>query len=54
MAYKTLIFGTDELFGKLQPHYEKAAQDGILDIIATATISNDVVDIVYSDGKRGG
>ena len=34
MAYKTLIFGTDEAYGKLKPFYDAAVKNGTLEIVA--------------------
>lgn len=34
MAYKTLLFGTDELFETLKSYYVKAAEQGTLEIVA--------------------
>ena len=54
MAYKTLIFGTDDLFETLKPYYLKAAEQGILEIVAYAIFENKVIRIVTPEGKRGG
>ena len=54
MAYKTLIFGVDNLFGQLQPLYNQAVQRGILDIVAYAIIEPNGIRLVTPDGKRGG
>ena len=35
MMYKALIFGTDDFFEYLQPFYIKAAEQGVLEIVAT-------------------
>lgn len=54
MAYKALIFGTDKAYEKLKPFYETAVQRGDFEIVATADIANDEINLVYSDGRRGG
>ena len=54
MAYKTLIFGTDDLFETLKPYYLKAAEQGILEIVAYAIFENNGIRIVTPEGKRGG
>lgn len=52
MAYKILIFGTDDIYPKLRPFYEGQVKNGNLEIIATAELKNDTVNIVYADGRR--
>ena len=54
MAYKALIFGVNDLFGKLQPHYAQAVQLGMLDIVAYAVIENDRITFVAPDGNAVG
>lgn len=54
MAYKTLIFGVDDMFPQLQPLYEQAARFGLLDIVAYAVLENDGVRLVTPDGRPGG
>ncbi|MBD3878930.1 MAG: CatB-related O-acetyltransferase [Quinella sp. 1Q5] len=54
MAYKTLIFGTDNIYEKLKPFYDAQVKNGNLEIVATAELTNDAVNLVYVDGKRGG
>ena len=60
MAYKALIFGTKDTFGKnniyemLKPFYEAEVKRGNLEIVATAELEGDVVNLVYTDGRRGG
>lgn len=54
MAYKTLIFGVDDLFPQLQPFYEQEVQRGILDIVAYAVFENDSIRLVTPDGRPGG
>ena len=51
MAYKTLIFGVDDLFDKLQPYYAQAVQLGMLDIVAYAVIENDRINFIAPDGN---
>ena len=50
MAYKTLLFGTDDLFETLKPYYLKAAKQGILEIVAAAVIENGTVNFVTDEG----
>lgn len=54
MAYKTLIFGTDDLFGQLKPIYDQYVQRGLLEIVAYAVIENGTVKLITPQGKRGG
>lgn len=54
MTYKALIFGTDNLYPTLKPFYEAEVKRGNLEIIATAELTNDAVNLVYADGRRGG
>ena len=54
MAYKTLIFGVDDLFGKLQPFYMREVQRGNLEIVAYAVLEPNGITFVTPDGKRGG
>ena len=54
MAYKALIFVTDELYPMLKPFYDAEAKRGNLEITATAELEGDVVNLVYADGKEGG
>ena len=49
MAYEALLFGTDDIFGELKPFYEQAIQRGVLKIVATAVIENDMVNFVTHD-----
>ena len=46
MAYKTLIFGVDDMFNKLQPHYAREVQRGNLEVVAFA--------VLEQNGIRGG
>lgn len=54
MAYKALIFGTDDLYPKLEPFYKQHVECGNLEIVATAEIQKDSVNLVYADSKPGG
>ena len=54
MAYKTLIFGTDDLYPKLKFYYEQEVKRGNLEIVAAAVIENEKVTIVDTTGKVGG
>ena len=51
MAYKTLIFGTDDLYGKLRPYYLYAVKQKFLDIAAYAVFANGKINFVTPDGK---
>lgn len=35
MAYKALIFGTDDIYPKLKPFYDAAVEKGTLEIVNT-------------------
>ena len=54
MAYKTLIFGVDDIFPQLQPLYMQEVQRGTLDIVAFAVIDNDKINLVMPDDRVGG
>ena len=54
MAYKTLLFGTDDLFETLKPHYVKAAKDGVLEIVAAAELKNGNVNFITDKVDGGG
>ena len=54
MAYKTLLFGTDDLYDKLKPFYYAQIQRGILDVVAYAVFEKDGVRIVPIQGTGGG
>ena len=55
MAYKTLIFGKDNLYEKLKPLYDLVVKNGNLDIVAYAVFENENITFVSADGKsRGG
>ncbi|MBQ3444828.1 MAG: CatB-related O-acetyltransferase [Selenomonadaceae bacterium] len=53
MAYKALIFGTDDLYPTLKPFYDAQAKSGNLEIVATAELVNNTFNLVYADGKKG-
>ncbi len=52
MAYKTLLFGTDDLFSHLKPFYAAQVKRGTLDVIVTATIRNNEIVFIYYDGRQ--
>ena len=54
MAYKTLIFGVDDMFNALKPFYDEQVQRGVLDIVAYAIFENDGIRLVTRDGRLGG
>ena len=54
MAYKTLIFGVDDMFNELKPYYDREVQRGNLEIVAYAIFENNGIRIVTPEGKRGG
>ncbi|MBE8950366.1 MAG: hypothetical protein SR3Q1_07180 [Quinella sp. 3Q1] len=54
MAYKTLLFGTDDLFNELKPFYDREVQRGNLEIVGYAVIENGKVNLVPAAGKPGG
>ena len=54
MAYKALLFGTDDLFEKLKPFYLKEVERGNLEIVGHALLEDGKVTIVDAAGKRGG
>ena len=54
MAYKTLLFGVDDLFEKLLPYYTQEVERGNLEIVAAAVIENEKVTIIDNTGKVGG
>ena len=53
MAYKTLVFGTDNIYPKLEPFYKQQVELGNLEIAATAELQKDSFNIVYTDGRLG-
>lgn len=54
MAYKTLIFGIDDMFNTLKPYYMQAVQQGVLDIVGFAVLQPNGISFVTPQGKRGG
>ena len=54
MAYKTLIFGTDDLFNELRPYYEQEVQRGNLEIVAYAVFEKDGIRLVGNKVDWGG
>lgn len=54
MAYKALIFGTDDLYPILKPFYDKEVERGNLEIVAFGIIKNGNVHFVTDESKRGG
>ena len=54
MAYKTLLFGTDDIFNELKPFYDREIQRGNLKIVAHAFIENGGVRLVDIDGRLSG
>ena len=54
MACKALIFGTDKAYEQLKPFYETAIKRGDFEIVARGKMEDDTVNIVYTDGRRGG
>ena len=55
MATKVLLFDIDNLYyPKLKPFYEAQVKVGNLEIVATAELNDDDVNLVYADGRRGG
>ncbi|MBR4383195.1 MAG: CatB-related O-acetyltransferase [Selenomonadaceae bacterium] len=51
MAYKTLVFGTDDIYDKLKPLYDAQVQCGNLEIVAYASLENDEIHCVDTDGN---
>lgn len=54
MAYKTLIFGVDDMFNELKPYYEREVQRGNLEIVAFAVLEGGKVNLVPATGRLGG
>ena len=54
MAYKTLIFGTDDLFNDLRTHYEREIQRGTFEIVAYAVLDKGNVTLVTPNDRPGG
>ena len=42
MAYKTLIFGTDDLYPKMKPFYDAEVERGNLEIVAVVDDINNM------------
>ncbi|MBQ7705170.1 MAG: CatB-related O-acetyltransferase [Selenomonadaceae bacterium] len=53
MAFKTLIFGTDDLFFELKPYYERAVLNDTLEICAYAVFEKNGIK-VYPTRQGGG
>ena len=54
MALRTLIFGVDDLFNELKPHYAREVQRGNLEIVAYAILEGGKVTLVDAAGRPGG
>ena len=54
MAYKALLFGTDDLFNELKPFYDREVQRGTFEIVGYALLQNGMVTLFDAAGKRGG
>lgn len=54
MAYKTLIFGVDDLFNELKPYYAREVQSGNLEVVAFAVLEGGKVNLVPAEGIQGG
>lgn len=54
MAYKALLFGTDDLFNELKPFYDREVQRGNLEIVGYAVFENNGIRIVTPEGRPGG
>ena len=54
MAYKTLIFGTDDLYPTLKPFYEREVERGNLEIVAYAVFEGGGIRIVKINDTVGG
>ena len=54
MAYKALLFGTDDLFNELKPFYDREVQRGNLEIVGYALLKDGKVTIVDAAGRPGG
>lgn len=54
MAYKTLIFGVDDLFPILKTFYEREIQRGNFEIVAYAVFEQNGIRIVTPQGRPGG
>ena len=51
MAYKALLFGTDDLFETLKPFYLKEVERGTLEIVAAAVLENGGIRFVTDNGE---
>ena len=51
MAYKTLIFGTDDIYKELKPFYDEQIQRGTLEIVAYAILENAEIHCIDLDGN---
>ena len=54
MAYKTFIFGTDDLYPALKPFYDKEVERGNLEIVAYGIIEENDVRLVDAEGNALG
>ena len=54
MAYKALIFGTDDLYPTLAPYYAREVERGNLEIVAYAVFENGGIRMVKPDAVGGG
>jgi len=54
MAYKTFIFGTDDLYPALKPFYDKEVERGNLEIVAYGIIEGNDVRLVDAEGNALG
>ena len=52
MAYKTLIFGTDDMFDKLRKYYVQAVRGGLLQIVGYLVLQDNRLSFVAPDGRR--
>ena len=51
MAYKTLIFGVDDMFNELKPYYAREVERGNLEIVAFAVLTDKGIALVDANGK---
>ena len=54
MAYRTLLFGTDDLFDKLKPYYEREAWRGNIDIVALGVMEQNKFRLIPTNGRPVG
>ena len=54
MAYKVLLFGTDDLFNELKPFYDREVERGTFEVAGYALLEDGKVTIVDAAGKLGG